>query len=301
MGRSMRKLILTIAWSVLSVVAVRAETIKIESVGVTLLDKADLPAQEAGLVADVLVREGQVVRSGDVLVQLDDVDRTLELQRARIERQNAAELAGNDVKVRLGRKTLELAELDMRRAEESNGQFPMSVTKSQLDRLRLGIERSRLEIEQSEHELTSARRALEAAEHAVRIAEAAVQRRKIVAPIDGIAVEVKRRKGEWAQSGESLVRLLRVDRLRAEGFVPAARVARPWTGKNAVLQVHVAGGQQTFAGIVTFVSPEVNPVNGQVRVLADIDNPSGTLRPGLVGTLTIDLDSSDKGTAGAGK
>lgn len=296
----MRKLILAIAWSVLSVVAVYGETIKIESVGVTLLDKAELPAQEAGLVADVLVREGQVVRSGDVLVQLDDVDRTLELQQARIERQNAAELAGNDVKIRLGRKMLELAELDMRRAEESNTQFPMSVTKSQVDRLRLSIERSRLEIEQSEHELTSARRALEAAEHAVRIAEAAVQRRKVVAPIDGVAVEVKRRKGEWAQSGESLVRLLRIDRLRAEGFVPAARVAQPWAGKNAVLQVHVASGQQTFTGVVTFVSPEVNPVNGQVRVLADIDNPNGTLRPGLVGTLTIDLDSSEKGTA-AGK
>jgi multidrug efflux pump subunit AcrA (membrane-fusion protein) len=36
-----------------------------------------------------------------------------------------------------------------------------------------------------------------------------------------------------------------------------------------------------------FVSPEVDPVNGQVRVLAEVDNPDGVLRPGLRATMTI--------------
>ncbi|MEX2186408.1 MAG: HlyD family efflux transporter periplasmic adaptor subunit [Pirellulales bacterium] len=286
----MRTFILAAMLTAYTAVAGRAETIRLESVGVTLLDKADVPAQEAGPAAAVLVREGQVVQAGDLLVQLDDVDRQLELQRARIERQNAAEIAANDVKVRLGRKALELAEVDMRRAEEANEQFPMSVTNSQLDRLRLSIERARLEIEQSEHEVAAARRALEAADHAVRIADAGIQRRKLVAPIAGVVVEVKRRKGEWAQPGETIVRILRTDRLRAEGFVPAARVVKPWAGKPVVLHVAVAGGVGQFLGAVTFVSSEANPVNGQVRVLAEIDNPLGTLRPGLVGSLTVDLD-----------
>ena len=41
-----------------------------------------------------------------------------------------------------------------------------------------------------------------------------------------------------------------------------------------------------------FVSPEVNPVNGQVRVWADVDNKQLTLRPGLRGHLAIHADKS---------
>lgn len=286
---------LALSTAIVSFVATlaRAETVRIESVGVTLLAKADVPAQEAGVAADIRVREGQVVQSGDVLVQLDDVDRQLELQQSHIERRNAAEIAANDVKIRLARKSLELADVDLRRAEESNQQLPMSVTKSQLDRLRLAVERARLEIEQSEHEVAAAKRALEAADHAVRIAEAGVQRRKVVSPIAGVVVEVNLRKGEWAQPGETVVRVLRTDRLRVEGFVPAERVTKPWAGKSAILHVASAGGAEKLSGVVTFVSPEANPVNGQVRVLAEIDNSRGLLRPGLVGTLTIDLDSEE--------
>lgn len=295
----MRQLALAAAILSLAARPVSAETIRIESVGVTLLDKADVPAQEAGVAADVRVREGRIVQAGELLVQLDDVDRQLELQRSQIERRNAAEVAANDVKVRLGRKTLELAEVDLRRAEESNQQLPMSVTKSQLDRLRLGVERARLEIEQSEQEVAAAKRAWEAADQAVRIAESGVQRRKVVSPIAGVVVEVGVRKGEWAQPGETVVRILRTDRLRVEGFVPAARVTKSWTGKGVVLQVAAGGNADKFPGVVTFVSPEANPVNGQVRVLAEVDNAQGTLRPGLVGALTIDLDA-EAGTDGGG-
>jgi multidrug efflux pump subunit AcrA (membrane-fusion protein) len=32
---------------------------------------------------------------------------------------------------------------------------------------------------------------------------------------------------------------------------------------------------------LVFISPEVNPINSQVRVFLDIDNSDGKLRPGL--------------------
>ena len=34
------------------------------------------------------------------------------------------------------------------------------------------------------------------------------------------------------------------------------------------------------AGVITFVSPEVDPINRQVRLIAEIDNRMLTLRPG---------------------
>ena len=68
----------------------------------------------------------------------------------------------------------------------------------------------------------------------------------------------------------------------ASGFHPDP------TGWPAVLHVTLAEGQREFRGVVTFVSPEANPVNGQVRVLAEIENTGGKLRPGLVGTLALE-------------
>ena len=36
----------------------------------------------------------------------------------------------------------------------------------------------------------------------------------------------------------------------------------------------------SYGGKVAFVSPEVDPITGQVRVWAEIDNAAGKLRPG---------------------
>jgi macrolide-specific efflux system membrane fusion protein len=47
----------------------------------------------------------------------------------------------------------------------------------------------------------------------------------------------------------------------------------------------------TFRGTVTFVSPEVNPINRQVRVWAEFDNADGRLRPGLAARLTVKVSS----------
>jgi len=278
---SVQRVVLAVSICSWGTAAGGTERIRLESVGITLLEKADVPAREAGVLAEVLVREGKQVAAGEALAQLDDLDGQLQLKKARIQRQTAAQLAANDVKIRLARKALELAEVDMKRAQESIERFPMSVTQSQLDRLKL-------EIEQGEREIEAARLALESAENDVAMATASLERRKIVAPIAGTVVELKRRKGEWVQPGETVVRLLRIDRLRAEGFLQVAQLRGDLTGRPVVLQVALPDGARDYPGVVTFVSPEANPVNGQVRVLAEVENPDRKLRPGLVGTLLIE-------------
>ena len=53
---------------------------------------------------------------------------------------------------------------------------------------------------------------------------------------------------------------------------------------------HGAAGtmpRSTIAGKIVFVSPEIDPVNGQVRVWAEIDNTDFKLRPGLHGSMVI--------------
>ncbi len=43
-----------------------------------------------------------------------------------------------------------------------------------------------------------------------------------------------------------------------------------------------------FAGHIVFVNPEIDPLNSQVRVWAEVENPDLKLRPGMQATLTIE-------------
>ena len=79
-----------------------------------------------------------------------------------------------------------------------------------------------------------------------------------------------------------------LDRLRAEGFVPARELGENLAGRPVVLTVDLPGkpGAQ-FPGKLTFVSPEINAVNGQVRVWAEIENTGMELRPGNQAAMSI--------------
>ena len=102
--------------------------------------------------------------------------------------------------------------------------YPKSVSQTELDRLRLTAERNRLEIEQAKHVLIVAEMTAQLAQNAVETAESKLDRQTILAPISGMVVQVYRRSGEWVEPGEQVVRILRVDRLRAEGFVEVSQI-----------------------------------------------------------------------------
>jgi macrolide-specific efflux system membrane fusion protein len=71
-----------------------------------------------------------------------------------------------------------------------------------------------------------------------------------------------------------------VERLKAEGFVAAADATSELVSKPVQLSVNSAETLATYQGTIVFVSPEVDPITGQVRVWAVIDNRNGRLRPG---------------------
>jgi len=110
-----------------------------------------------------------------------------------------------------------------------------------------------------------------------------------VAPFAGMVVQIKKQRGEWANPGDSVLRLVRLDRLRVEAFAAASQVSAKLEGRRVVLSVDVPGkGPARFEGAIVFVSPEVNPVNGQVRIWAEVENSGLELRPGQRATMTIE-------------
>jgi macrolide-specific efflux system membrane fusion protein len=263
------------------------DALEVESVVLRLLEEAEVPAQEAGVLTAVAVREGQRVKQGELLTQIDDQIARLAAEAAQAQYEIARAKAVNDVRIRYAKKALEVSAAELRRSTDSIERFAKSVSRSQLDVEELTVQRNRLEAEQAEHEQEVAKLELNAKTNELTAARAAVDRRRILAPFDGVIVQVYVRKGEWVEPGQQALRIVNARRLKAEGFVTAAQATTELDGKSVKLTVEPDNKEQ-FSGTIVFVSPEVDPITGQVRVWAEIDNRDGRLRPGQSARMVIE-------------
>jgi macrolide-specific efflux system membrane fusion protein len=282
-------LILAAALLPAGVSAAIAETIHVDSVLLAPIEEVEVPAQEAGLLLKLFAQEGSLIEKDDLLAQIDDTDAKLDQERAAIQLDNAKRNAGNDIRVRVSRKASLVADAELQRALDARKRYPKSVSETEVDRLRLSAEHAKLQIEQAEFEFDTAQLALKLNENELRRATRQVDRRKITAPLSGRVVQVFRREGEWVEPGKPVVRILRVDRLKAIGFLKAGKAPADITGRPVTLKLRAQEGPEAeYQGKVTFMQPEVNPVNGQFDFWAEIENTDLTLRPGLRAAMIIE-------------
>ncbi len=280
------------------VAAAGSERVHVDSVQITLLEDVDVPAEDSGALGVLHAEEGDLVEAGDRLATLDDTAATLELERAESELEVARDLASNDARIRFAEKAVAVAEAEYQRAKNSIAKFEKAVSQTELDRLRLAAEKTVIEVELAKREQHAAELEARVKNDVVRLARHYVERRKINAPITGIVVQVNRRPGEWVETAETVFRMVRVNRLRAEAFVDARLVSRQMAGRRVSVSLERAGKVgQTFSGKLVFVSPEINPVNGQVRIWAEVDNPDLILQPGQQASMVIEREIVGEGAS----
>lgn len=255
---------------------------------ISILEQAEVPAREAGVLIRIDVQEGARVDEGAQLAQIDDTEAAFLQQRAKLEMEIAAKNAANDLAVQTAEKTRDVAVSIYQRTNEGAQKFRNSISQTELDRLQLEAAKAELELRQAQHEQEIEKVTAQLKQVEYEFACRHVERRKISAPFSGVVVEVNRRRGEWVEPGNKVLRLVRMDRLRAEGFLDARQAKQELAGAPVSVSVESSENElQPLAGKIVFVSPEVDPVNGQVRVLAEVENPGLTLRPGVRASLEV--------------
>ncbi|NLX55762.1 MAG: efflux RND transporter periplasmic adaptor subunit [Planctomycetaceae bacterium] len=263
--------------------------IVIPSMLLRLVEQADVPARESGVLASIDVVEGQMVEEGAAVAHIDDTQARLAAEHAQTELEIARANAANTVNVRFARKSVEVAEAELRRSTESNERYSKSISESEMDRLRLIVEKARLELEQSEHEFTIAGFNHRVKENDYQAAQQLVEQHKITAPLAGVVVQVHRHRGEWVKPGDAVVRILRLDRLRAEGFVPMEHWSHDLQGRPVRVLVDLpTGAGVEVPGKIVFVDPEIDPFNAQIRIWAEVENSELQLRPGMKSRMIVE-------------
>jgi macrolide-specific efflux system membrane fusion protein len=261
---------------------------------VSLIQEAKVPAREAGVLDELLAREGDVVKRGDLIARIDDNQPQMERRKAKAEHDQAVAKAESDVDVRYAVAAEKVAQVEYEKAAESDRKVPGSVTRVELNRLQLNEQKSELQIEQAQLERKVAEMAAISKGVEVDAAENSIERRLIKSPLDGVVVQVFPHQGEWMQPGDPLARVVRTDMLRVEGYVDSARWSPAQVRDRPVtVEVALAGGRrETFTGRIVFTSPIVES-GGDYRVFAEVENRQAEgsgqwlLRAGQTATMTV--------------
>ena len=254
-----------------------------------------MPAEYAGALIDVRIKEGQVVQAGDLIAQIRDSEPKLLLTKATFE-ERIAELSGkNDVDIRFHRKSIEVAKADVQRSIQSNNRVSNSVPRAKVERQQLELDRTTLQLEQAERDFEIENLKTSLANNQVELAKVRLMKTQIRSPMAGLVVSLDRKRGEWIESSETLARIVRIDRLKVEGFVDAADAGNIKIGANAKVQFQQSWLKDNeFPGTVVFINPEANPVNSKISVWVEIENTNNQLIPGLRGEIYVDTHSNGK-------
>ena len=184
---------------------------------------------------------------------------------------------------------LEQAEIRLESAQRERELASMRSQSKQAawEQQQASVQRLTLLLEQAQGTEQTDKLALENLRTALRIAETRLQRRQLRAPFDAVIVDQLRYPGEWVEVGESVLVVMRRDRLTVEGFVRPAQSAAIKSGM-AVRFVRPDDKSGTAGhGRVVFVSPAIDAVNQNVRVRAAVDHTRSSLRAGEIVEMQI--------------
>ncbi len=278
-------------WGIGAVARGEGTVVEVKTVLLKVIEEVEVPAREEGQIKSIPVQAGDLVKSGQLLAQIDDDEVRLQQEQAQLDFEMAAIKAADDTAVKLAEEQLRVALEDLNRNRASKARFDNSVSQSEMEQMELKVATAKHALAQAKQELTVADLKSRLSQKTVAFAELKLQRHQVKSPLEGMVVEIFRQPGDWMKPGDKLARVIRVDRLRAEGFVDLKDASPGLVGRTVSVVIETPGRTvQTYPGQVVFLSPEVDMANRQTRVWAEIPANGRRLEPGLRGKMLIHLD-----------
>jgi len=268
---------------------------------VKLDEDIKVPAPEAGLLVQLTVKEGSLVRQGEVLAKIYDEEVKIQKQAAEYALGAAHKAATDDVQERYAKASAAVAQKKYESSMQANERVPGSISQVDIDKDKLEWDAAILSTEKAIHD-----QALAKYEYGQKKAERdgailAMQRRQIKAPFDGEVTTIYRHQDEWVSPGDAILRLVKLDTMLVEGALEiSAFDPHEVIGCDVVVEVEMARGRkEQFTGRLVYVSSMVR-LDGRYIVRAEVANRQEydrwLLRDGMTAKMTIRLSTAG-GTA----
>lgn len=226
------------------------------------VDQAAVKARVAGEVREVLVREGEAVQAGQILVRMDGTEYQARLAQAR-----GALLA-------------------------ARGQLEIATKARDNNKALLGkgfISQNAFDNAASQYEIAQAN--VDTAKGALDVAAKSLSDTVIRAPISGLVSNRTIQPGEKVSPDYHLLDVVDLRRMELEAAVPTSDIQRVTLGQEVRLKIE--GIAAPIVGKVARINPSTQAGSRSIIVYVEIANPDARLRVGMFseGQLTLALRS----------
>lgn len=205
----------------------------------------------SGTVEKVLFRDGQNVRAGDLLIELDDQKQQL--------------------RVRQSQASLLKARTELEKSRTTFFRYRDLMTTGAL---------SREQLKQGESDYERARASVEEAEAALALAEQDLRETRIISPVDGVVEQRLVELGQTVMPGNPLAIVQVADTLRVVTYVSEREVNQLRLGDEASVSSPAVPGKLMSAR-VELVSSAADLETGNFTVKLTVSNTQRLLRPGM--------------------
>lgn len=272
-------------------------------------DEIQVVSKVSGKAASVNVKEGSVVKQGDVLVTLEAADYQQQINQAQ------AAIAGASAKLRdtkAGARNEQLTQLSsivtqaqagLKVAESNYNRMKAlfdagALSQAELERVSLDLEKARTGLEQAQAQYDLAKAgptadtvaALQAEvsrlNSSLELAKSSYDNTIIRAPISGIVAKRSIDPGEMAGAGTPLLVLVNMADVKVEASVPQDQINNVKVGSEVDVKVGSLGGK-VLKGTVEFVSPVSDPNSSSFPIKVKVSNQEGLLRAGMVAEVAL--------------
>jgi len=276
---------------------------------ITPSEEVSVVSKVSGKVAGVNVKEGSVVKQGDVLVTLEQTDYQQQINQAQ------AAIAGAQARLRdtkAGARTeqlqqlssgLQQAEATLRVSESNYNRMKTlfdsgALSAAELEKSTLDLEKARSAVEQSKagYDLAKAGptsdtvAALQAEvsrlNSSLEMAKNGYDNTVIHSPISGIVAKKNINPGEMAGAGAPLLVVVDMNEVKVEASVSQDQINNVKVGSSVDVKVGSLGGK-VMTGTVEFVSPISDTNSTSFPIKVKVANPDGLLRAGMVAELVL--------------
>jgi len=266
------RLFLTGLAMALACVALGRETVETATARAITVPSHDvqLSSEASGIITKVLVKEGDRVKEGQPLIQLDTQIRAASLK---ISEQRAKSVA----RIESAKANLEVKAVALKR---------------QLLLQKKGVA-SQAEVDEADFEHKYAQSLLVVAQEEKVVQGLEVERDRTVvekmtihSPLTGIVMRRLRDVGEGSHDYEPLMEIVVVDVLHVLAHVPPEVASRLAPGATGKLVLEIAP-ETVHECKVLVVDPVVEAASGTVRVKLELDNREGNVSAGSKGNITF--------------
>jgi HlyD family secretion protein len=257
-----------------------------------------------GRVARIPVEQGQSVKSGDVLIVLDDEDERAAVAQARgaVAQAEARLRQLREVSLPAAEQALVQAQANLTQARQQyerakelkakgfvsqaaldDAQRNLDVAESQLRAAKLQVATNR----PSGSDFALAQTALAQARANLGVAQAKLDQTVILAPVDGTLIARSVEPGNVVQAGKELMALAPEGETQVVVQIDEKNLAQLRIGQHALASAD-AFPKERFEAVLVYINPGIDALRGSVEVKLRVPKPPAYLRQDM--TVSVDIE-----------